>query len=257
MWKTTLENTSKLTLELRDVIAGGVKLWDFEYPSFYEGVEKAAFEQKVIDHYYFRQIGQETVGRFLHMFRTRIREIMPYYIDVYKSVKIMHELDNPFDNVDVTETFSQTSSGTASGTASGESSGTESTTGTGSETSERTDTKTVSDTKTHKFSNTPQGSISNLDSYLTEASVDLSDGSEQLGSTATGSSESAVNATSSGSASQTSSSHSSGTVTHTLTRKGNQGVNTFAHDIMEYRKSIINVDMMIINELNDLFLGIY
>lgn len=217
MWKTTLQSTSKLTLELRDVIAGGVDLWDFEYPSYYKDEQKTAFEKKVIDHYFFRQIGQETVGRFLHMFRAKVREIMPFYVDMYKSVEIMHNLENPFDNVDIVETFEETSEGSSSGSASGSSSGTE-----GAE---------------HRFSNTPQGSITNLDSYLTEAAKD--------------------SANRSGSSESESESSSSGTVRHTLTRKGNQGVNTFAHDILEFRKSIINVDMMVIDELNELFLGVY
>lgn len=257
MWKTTLESTSKLTLELRDVIAGGVNLWDFDYPSYYKDAQKADFERKVIDHYYFRQIGQETVGRFLHMFRTKVREIMPYYIDMYKTVEIMHGLENPFDNVDIVETFEQESTGTASGTASGETSGTESGSASGSESSERKEDKSASERKEHRFSNTPQGSIGNLENYLTEAAIDENESSETIESSASGSSESQTSATSSGTSSQSSSSETSGTVKHKLTRKGNQGVNTYAHDMIEFRKSIINVDMMVINELNELFLGIY
>lgn len=225
MWKTTLESTSKLTLELREVIAGGVDLWDFEYPSYYKGDEKKAFEKKVIDHYFFRQIGQETVGRFLHMFRSKVREIMPYYLDMYKTVELMHELDNPFDNVDMVETFNEESSGSSSGESSATTSGNASS----RESNER------------RFSNTPQGSIENLDRYLTEASRENSEGSSETSATSDGSS----------------SSESTGTVKHTLHRKGNQGVNTYAHDMIEFRTSIINVDMMVINELNELFLGIY
>lgn len=237
MWRTTLESTSKLTLELREVVAGGVDLWDFEYPSYYKDAQKAEFEKKVIDHYYFRQIGQETVGRFLHMFRSKVREIMPYYIDMYKSVEIMHGLENPFDNVDVLETFEQETTDSASGESSSNTSGTASSTGNHGSTGD----------SEHRFSNTPQGSIDNLDSYLTEASRDNNTTSD------TSETSSETSATSEGS----SSSESSGTVKHTLHRKGNQGVNTFAHDIIEFRKSIINVDEMVINELNCLFLGIY
>ena len=221
MWKTTLYNTSKLTMELREVIAGGVNLWDFDYPSYYQGEEKKAFEQKVIDHYFFRQIGQETVGRFLHMFRAKIREIMPYYVDMYKTVKIMHGIEDPFGNVDVTETFEQESTGSSSGESSATSTG----------------NGTTQENKERRFSNTPQGSIDNLERYMTEASRESSESSE----------------TSSGS----STSESAGTVRHTLHKKGNQGVNTYAHDMIEFRTSIINVDMMVINELNELFLGIY
>ena len=236
MWKTPYDST-KVTLELCEIIESGVKLWDFDYPSYYKGDEKSSFEQKVVDHYYFRQIGQETVGRFLYCFRSRIREIMPRYIEMYKTVELMKELDNPFDNVDIVETYEEESSGTSSGTS----------TGSASSSSSSTDNKTSSEDKEHRFSNTPQGSISNLNTYMTEASVDDNSYTEGVDSTASGESES----------SQTSENESSATVKHTLTRKGNQGVNTYAHDIIEFRQSIIDVDMMIIADLNNLFLGVY
>lgn len=231
--------TTKVTLELRDVLASydengqPFKLWDFDYPSYYKNEAKTAFEQKVIDHYLFHQIGVETVARFKHNFKTRIREIMPYYIQMYKSVEIMDGIDDPFGNVDITETFEQTSSGTSSGTSSS------------TETGEKTDTKTAGENTERRFSNTPQGSINNIDDYMTEATREDKDQTETIESdgtiTNTGSSES----------------ENSGTVKHTLTRKGNQGVNTYAHDMIEFRQSFINVDMMIIGALHDLFLLVY
>ena len=213
MWKASLYNTTKVTLELREIVENGTDLWDFDYPSYYKGDEKTAFEKKVIDHYYFRQIGQETVGRFLHVFRSRIREIMPRYIDMYKTVEIMKNVEDPFGNVDITETFEQEATGS----------------------NQSTDTVNKTDKFTHRHLDTPQGSINNLDGHLTDASIDDSTGS------GTNSTEGS----------------STGTVKHTLTRKGNQGVNTYAHDIIEFRQSIIDVDMMIIEDLNDLFLGSY
>lgn len=184
MWDNT-----KQTVELHSIVESGVNIWDFDYPSFYQGEEKKRFEQKVIDHFYFRQIGQETVGRFLHVFRSRINDIMPWYVKLYDTVKIMDDLEDPFGNLDVTETFRQETS--------------------------------ANDTR--KFSNTPQGSIDNLDNYLTEATVD----------------------------------ENGGTMEYTHHRKGNQGVNTYAHDMLEYRETLINIDLMIMNELEDLFLLLY
>ena len=250
-------NTDKLTLELRDIVENGTDIWNFDYPSYYTGEEKKEFEKKVIDHYYFRQIGQETVGRFLHYFRSRIREIMPYYIRMYESVKLMDDLENPFDNVDVVETFEEETTGQASGTSNGTQSGSQTTKQSGTESTSHNDTKTTTDNKEHRFSNTPQGSISNLDSYMTEASKDSDSSSETVNGSASGTSSSDTSVNSSGESSGTSSSESSGSTKHTLTRKGNQGVNTYAHDIMEYRQSLIDVDMMIINNLQDLFLGVY
>ena len=216
MWKTTLYETSRMTLELRDIVDNGensVDIWDFDYPSFYTGEEKTKFERKVIDHYYFRQIGQETVGRFLHMFRTRVREIMPYYVQLYESEKLMQDIEDPFATVDYTETFEQESSGQSSAST--------------MNTSEADNLR--------KFSNTPQGSVSNIENYMTEATQDESTASD------TGSSET----------------ESSGTIKHTLTKKGAMGVTTFGHDMIEYRQSFLNIDLMVINDLNDLFLGVY
>lgn len=264
-------SNTKVTLELRDVLAttdaDGIpfNLWDFEYPSYYTGEAKEAFEQLVIDHYYFHQIGVETIARFKHNFRTRMREIMPYYIQMYKSVEIMNDIDDPFGNVDMTETFEQTSSGTSSGTATN----TENGTSTGSDTTSRTDnsiaTKTDNRTTTenteHRFSNTPQGAISNIDDYMTEASKDNKNVSDKL--TANDTSELTSNGTSESTSTSeitstgTNSSENSGTVKYTSHRKGNHGANTYAHDMIEYRQSFINVDMMIIGALHDLFLLIY
>lgn len=218
-------SNSKMTVELRDIIESGVKLWDFDYDSFYQESEKTDFEQKVIDHYYMRQIGFETVGAFLHHFRARVRELMPMYKQLYNSVKIMEGVTDPFGNVDIIETYSETSTGTSSGTSSGT----------------NTSSRTGGGNNTRRFSSTPQGIIENLDNYLTEASKDENTLTEN--GTDTASAETAGS--------------SSGSVEHTLTRKGNQGVNTYAHDIIEFRQSFINIDAQFIAELADLFLQIY
>ena len=231
-WNMNYYNTG-VTVELGALVDMGFDLWGFEYPSYYKGEEKKAFEQKVIDHYRFRQIGQETPARFRHYFRTRIKEIMPYYIQLYKSQEVMEALEDPFGNVDITETFEQETTGTSSGTSSTVNSGTAS------------HDKTADDNSTRKFSNTPQGSITNLDNYMTEATQENHEATEHVGSESSATSE----GTATGS--------ESGTVKHTLTRKGNQGVNTYAHDMKELRETFLNIDMMIINNLNDLFLMVY
>lgn len=240
-------SNTKVTLELREVLnmtdENGLpfNLWDFEYPSYYTDAEKTAFEQRVIDHYLFHQIGCETVGRFKHNFRTRVREIMPLFIQYYESAEVMSALADPFGNVDIVETYTEQSTLTATGESTATSEG--QTIGT------KTDYKSASDDFTHKFSNTPQGAISNLDSYLTEASVDDRDIIENINTNETD--NTTAEATANTSATNV------GDVTHTLTRKGNQGVNTYAHDMRELRETFINVDMMVIGALRDLFLLIY
>lgn len=220
-----LYDNTKVTVELRELVESGVNIWDFDYPSYYKGEEKTAFEKKVLDHYYFRQIGQETPARWLHYFRTRIREIMPYYLDIYKSVELFKSIEDPLESYNLMETYKETGTGSATSqdSSSSETSG------------------TTTSEHTRKFSNTPQGSIDNLDSYLTEATKeDGTDASETSGT-----------ATSSGTSStETEKSYE-------LSRRGNIGVQPLGDEIRKLREAYINVDMMIINELNDLFLGVY
>ena len=248
-------SNTKVTMELRDVLkmtdenGQPFKLWDFDYPSFYEGDEKIAFEQKVIDHYMFRQIGTETVARFKHNFKTRIREIMPYYIQLYKSVETMNAIDDPFGNVDIVETFEQESTGTASGTSNNSENGTSK----NEESINKSDSKVGNESKEHRYSNTPSTGVYGLETYLTEASRDTNNITDTVTTSGSVINDTETSITNTG----TSESRSSGNVKHTLTRKGNQGVNTYAHDMIELRQSFINVDMMIITALNDLFLLIY
>ena len=236
-----LYDNTKVTVELRELVESGVNIWDFDYPSYYKGEEKAAFEKKVLDHYYFRQIGQETPARWLHYFRTRIREIMPYYLDIYKSVELFKSIEDPLESYNLTETYKETGSGTASSqdSSTSESSGTT--------TAAHTEDTTSGNIK--RFSNTPQNSIENLDNYLTEATKD--DGNNAVEYSGSDVFESSGTATSSGTSStETEKSYE-------LSRRGNIGVQPLGDEIRKLREAYINVDMMIIKELNDLFLGVY
>lgn len=197
-----------VTVELNDIIESGVDIWDFFYPTpqthvSYNGkiasvpFDKNDFEQKIIDHYRFRQIGQETVGRWLHYFRTRIREIMPYYIQLYEFEAKWFNIDDPLESYNLVEEFEGNNTGT---TKSG---------------------------GTAKFSDTPQGTIDNLDTHLTNAT--------QTDDTST----------------------VTGNAGHTLTRRGNIGVQPLGTEVKNIRDAFINIDMMVINELKDLFIQVY
>lgn len=247
------ETTGK-TLELREVIAGGVNIWDFDYPSYYKGEEKKAFEQKVIEHYYFREIGAETVGRFLHYFRRTMREIMPLYIQRYKSVELMDDPEiRPLDNYNMIEEFTQDTENTGSG----------STTGSNNRSLEETSSdngfSTDMQSNVHSVQDTPQGSLSIaldengsvLVARASEISQDVNQGNNTSTMTRTGTS------TETGGSSEESETQQTGKTTHTLTRRGNIGVTTYA-DLMEgYRKTFLNIDMEIIEELESCFMGVY
>lgn len=229
-------SNTKATEELRDLVAAGVDIWDFDYPSYYKGEQKTAFEKKVLDHFWTRQIGQETVGRFLLYFRRTVREIMPYYIQRYESVDLMKDPEiRPLDNYNMIEEYEQETSDT--GTASNETTGSSS--GTGLE------------KKTLAESITPEGNLNwalnpenpetiTLD-YASNVQQEINDNKASETSESSGST----------------SSSNKGSSSHKLTRRGNIGVTTYAQLLEGYRETFLNIDMEIINELDSCFLGVY
>lgn len=190
---------------------------------------------RILNHYKYREIGFETVGRFLDELEITMCEIMPRYNELFKTVETMAELPSPFDNVDVVEKFEQTRTATSSSTQDG------------TRTTEGTDTVTRSGSDKIKHSDTPQNSISDIDNYMsdyTETTNNGSDSNVSEGSEVT---------------SNTGSSTATDTLSHTYTKTGNQGVNTYAHDMNEFRTSIIDVVDQIVNDarLNELFMMVY
>ncbi len=237
--------------------------------------------QKLLNRYKYREIGFDTTGRFLDELEISMCEIMPRYNELFKTVEIMADLPNPFDNVDVTETFEQTSSNTA--TSEGSTNTTDTTTGTqnGTNTSERTGTDedstsgTGSQTSNGKRldSDTPQDSLSigtkNIDSVNYASSANWnedivenetsSESSRTSSENITGTTENETSSTSTGTGSSNTLSESSGTLSHTFTKKGNQGVNTYAHDMNEFRTSIIDIIGQILEDprITELFMLVY
>lgn len=80
------------------------KVFDFEYPIF-DPLYKPVLEKKILKHYYTREIGFETYGRWKLALDARMNEIMPYYNKLYESELL--EFD-PFLDADYTKTGSRT-----------------------------------------------------------------------------------------------------------------------------------------------------
>jgi len=244
-------DNTKVSLELREIVESGVNIFDFDYE--YKGLDKEAFEQKVIDHYYFRQIGQETVGRFKHCFKTKIIEIMPYYNQLFDSERLMQNVGDPFESYNLTETFTRDVS--ENGTVETETTGTNTTTDQTTTTHNESATTTETTENMKKFSNTPQGDVANLDNYLTEATHDEGENTTTGTGESTNTTDGTQETESTTSGSQTT--EGSTKETYTMTRKGNIGVQPYGQEIKYYRDSFLNIDLMIIKELNNLFLMVY
>ena len=109
-WFKDYELSDYLTQEQIDVInTSGI--WN-----------KDKLAKKIVNHYYMRESGLETIGLFKHYAKVTMDELMEEYLPLIYSASIMYD---PLVNVDYTETFSRTANteGSSNSTSSNTSSG--------------------------------------------------------------------------------------------------------------------------------------
>lgn len=82
------------------IAAAQPKLFDADIPDW-NGQYNNGLEQKIMLHYYTREIGFETAGLFKLKLNQRMKEIMPYYNQLYQSETIKFD---PLQNIDNTST---------------------------------------------------------------------------------------------------------------------------------------------------------
>lgn len=230
---------SKYTTELRWIVENGYDLQLNEYPIFDENYRQK-LNQKIINHYYFREIGFETVGLFRFYLKQTMNEIMPYYNQLYESALL--EID-PLNTINFTETLTRTKIGNDTKNFN-EDTTVNSNGDSNSNSTKGTNFKDVE-------SDTPQGmlSIGNIEGELYASYARISKNEDTTNSTA----------------------HQENTDTqkrkndekinrednenYTRTEKGNR--ESQSELLMKYRETFLNIDMQVINELNDLFMGLY
>lgn len=98
---------AKYTTQIRSIVESGTPIFDFDYPIFDEAY-RPVLEQKILDTYYFREIGLETVGQFKHFLKNKLQRIMPYYNEQYRALEVFKTYD-PYINKDMTTTQKRTS----------------------------------------------------------------------------------------------------------------------------------------------------
>ena len=93
----------RTTLTLGEIIENNVNIFDFEYP-FYSEEYRPTFERHFIEHFYFDEIGQETVARFKQRLKIKFNLIMPYWNKIFLADNLKQRI---LDNYDVTETYTR------------------------------------------------------------------------------------------------------------------------------------------------------
>lgn len=260
------------------------KIFNFDYPYYTEDT-KNLFETNFLRCYYTREICEETFGLWQLRLQNKLNMIMPYYIDLYKTLELQY---NPLFDTDVTTTYTKANSGTNSKTDNTTSktdntvkttsqntttdSTTRSTTNSQNATDNSTITSTVAKKNKDRYSDTPQGSLSDLESnsYLTNArlvdddtttnTIDKNtkattgEGSDTAKGTATSDTTDNVQNKTDFTNTFISTGDISNSESFSQNVKGKTGSSTYMQMIAEYRKNIININKMIIDDMSDLFI---
>lgn len=246
-------------------------IFNFSFPIFDESYRNV-LETKILMHYYTREIAHETVGLWKLKLNTKLNEIMPYYNQLYKSELLDF---NPLYDVDITRSHVRDSNGTRD---TENRSNTDSTTDT--ENNQVTNNRIQNDNSnvgdgtsnttrnnTNKYSDTPQGAITDLtaDKYLTNARlVNESDNTASHWNDTTkqnGTTDGSVDTTGKNEYSSSTDSSTNTNLTDTETYlervQGKQGSGDYSEMLLKFRNTFLNIDMMVINELEDLFFQLW
>lgn len=250
------------------------KIFDFDFPIFDENYRKI-LEKKIVYHYYTRELGYETVGLWKLKLQTKLQEIMPYYNKLYESELIefnplySHDLYTKRDNTK-TEDRDKTDGNTR--TLNTLNTSTLNTTKTVNEGHDITidDTKhdRPNETTYNLHSDTPQGGLTGVDSeaYLSDADKTIRSGDNTISNhhTDLGSKDTTTQDTGTIQKADTgtiSDNRTIGEVAETVDDYlehvyGYSGYNPNKM-LKEYRENFLNIDMMIIKDLNKLFMGLW
>ena len=128
---------AKYTMEIRELVStfgrDEVKSWFMQYelsdyltPSEIAVVnergtwDKDKLADRIIDHYFTREIGTDAIGQFMLFTKDKMREIMETYAPLIYSAAIKFD---PLVNVDYEESYASTSSGSSNSNSSSSDSG--------------------------------------------------------------------------------------------------------------------------------------
>ena len=230
---------ANFTMEVREMmkqpLINGVFSFDYEFYS--DNIQdKETFEKLFVSHFYFREIGFETPERFKVKLQAKLNLIMPYYRQLALTEwNKVGDVEKMMTSKNLTETTEHMQSIQGN--------------------SETQSNQSSSSNGTQNTTSSNQNKASNLADGVSQSSLDAG----YL--TASGKTEQTDNTQSeaTGKANQSILGNNEQQLTEktTFTSKGDIGIQTPAYAITEWRKIIINLNQMIINECEDLFLKIY
>lgn len=238
-----------------DVISKArTKLFDFSYPIFdYSYKEK--LETKIMLYFYDREIGYETVGLFKLGLKKKMNIIMPYYNQLYLSEKLEYD---PLINSKSSTIHTGKNTNKSENNEKIADNGNTIYSGSSSARNDNTYSTNESATNLQLYSDTPQGGIANIEngSYLTNVTKTTNNGNTSGNSNTTTNNNDNYETNNTYNRERDYGTASEGSEQYSHTVEGISGASASVL-LMEYRNTFMNIDNMIIDELESLFMQVW
>lgn len=228
------------TVELGTLVESGFDLGLRDY-SIFDEKHREVLNAKILDHYWFREIGLETPALFRRFLNRKMNEVMPFYNKLYMTESAEIEMaKNPIDNNDLVRTSTESSSydnekrAVSDSTTDAESTSTVDTDGSGKSRAMQ--------------SSTPQMQLSGREDYASNV-ADSANESKSVSKTDSDS-------TTGTRAESSDSGHGSSVRTFEERVKGLSSMSK-GEAIDRARAALTNIDMMVVEELDGLFMSVY
>lgn len=216
------------TITIKSLIDNNFDFQLTEYPIFDENYRNT-LNQNILYHYYENEIGFETASLFRFYLKQKLNEIMPYYNELYIVQKKLIDENLLLNNVNITESLQGQNTNNTTTSASSQSN---------SSNSGTSNNKNL-------FLDTPQGDeykgTINDTNYATNVTFDNNSSSNTIQDTSSNSGTANV----------------SGANSYIKTIIGNNGAKFNIDVLNDIKNKLMNIDLLIINELNDLFMQIF
>lgn len=262
MMKRGLKILSKYTTELRYLIENEFDIGLKTYPIFDENYRKI-LNSKIIEHFYFREIGFETAELFKRYLNRTMNEIMPYYNQLYKSETIEF---NPLHNYDKWETADRETKNNTQFNGWAKDTQTETGENSGHGTNKTTGTVVNATDNLVVGSDTPQGmlSIGNIKGNTYASNAEMTDGTTRTTYDENGIPLTVTSDTNGSYTTDREGNGTSGTDTQQQTDEyilrhfsGKSEGESYSEMLQKYRETFLNIDMLIIGDLETCFMMIY
>ena len=225
---------SKYTITIKNLLDNGFDFGLKNYPIFDENYRNT-LNQNILNHYYESEIGLETPALFKFYLNQKLNEIMPYYNVLYEKQKAL--LNNIEHNVNLTETLHGTNNKNDINNVTSNTESTSSSSNSGSANSKNLFLDTPQ-------GNTYKGTIEDTD-YATNVTFDTNQTSNSIDDEST--SSNTIN----------NELNSNSTNSYIKTIVGNNGQRYNIDLLKDIQNNLINIDLLIINDLGDLFMGLF